>query len=329
MAVTISPEQLAKSAAKFRKELLQVPMLALGPALAYMTMRRGIRGSETVGSLSGTIELGPYDESRVDEDKVAIAGRTIHNYLGSVVKKFSPNDVVESIYGADINQGDGLKTVEITRQVLAFLAAKLGQGLALHLFDAVRNSKGTRTVDLFNGFDTITATEIDDGNISVEKGNLYEFTEAIDSTNAVDILVDFCRSASEQLVGIEDGGDTKGQGLNLYVPRSILYAYRDDYEATTGHTPIYDKFNQTSIKGFDNIHFVPLAAKANAPFIQLSRKNNMLIAVNQNGDPKETIAVEKYHPFKLDFVSTLWFGTDYESIAPEDLLVGKLVKAGE
>lgn len=327
MGVNITPEKLSKSAAKYRKELLAVPMLALGPALSYLTLRRGIRGSETVGTLTGNIELAPYNEDREDTEKVGISGRTVSNFLGSVVKKFSPNDVVESIYGADITQGDGLKNVDITLKVLSFLAAKLGRSLALHLFDAKRNAAGNKTVDLFNGFDTITSTEITDGKISTALGNLYEFSDAIDSTNAVDLITAFCRAASEELLEAEDGDDSKGQGLCLYLPRSIVYAYRDDYLATTGHSPIYDKFNQTSVKGFDNIKMVPLAAKAKAPYIQLSRKSNMIVAVNQKSDPKETVAVEKHHPFKLDFVSTLWFGTDYESIEPENLLVGKLKQA--
>lgn len=324
MSVEVTPEALAKSAAKFRKDLLQVPIFALGTTLQYFTLRRGIRGSETVGTLTGDIELGPYNEDRVDTDKVGIAGRTLHNYLGSVVKKFSPNDVVESIYGADINQGDGLKNVDITLKVLSFLGSKLGRSLALNLFKAVRNDKGTKTVDLFDGFDTITTKEIASGTLATSIGNLYEFTEAIDSTNAVDMLVSFCRAASDELLECEDGEDSKGSGLLLYLPRAIVNAYRDDYLATTGHTPIYNKFNQNSILGFDNIKMVPMAAKRGSSFIQLSRRSNMLIGVNQKGDPKETIAVEKHHPFKLDFVSTLWFGTDYESIDPENLLVGKL-----
>ena len=136
----------------------------------------------------------------------------------------------------------------------------------------------------------------------------------------------FCRAASDELLECEDGEDSKGSGLLLYLSRPIVDAYRDDYLATTGHTPIYNKFNQNTILGFDNIKMVPLAAKRGSNFIQLSRRSNMLIGVNQKSDPKETIAVEKHHPFKLDFVSTLWFGTDYESIAPENLLVGKLAK---
>ena len=43
--VDISPSELAKSAAKIRKELLKVSVLGLGPALRYFSVRTGIRYS--------------------------------------------------------------------------------------------------------------------------------------------------------------------------------------------------------------------------------------------------------------------------------------------
>lgn len=321
--VIITPESLAQSANKYRTQLLQVPIMALKYALNYFTIRTGIRGSETVGQIDGNFELGPYDPYRVNRDDVTIKGRTLHSYFGSVVKEFDPNTVYQSIYGSSIVKGEGLKNVPITLQVLSFMAGKLGKSLLLHLFDAVRNESGTKTVDLFNGVDTVTATEITAGNIATTKGNLFEFTDAINSTNAVDLITAFCRAASDELLECEDGEDSKADGLNLYVPRSIVYAYRDDYKATTGNSPIYDKFNQITVEGFPNIRLAPFAGKAKSKYIQLSHRNNMLIATDQLGD-KENILVEKYHPFVLSFIATLFWGFDYESIDPSRLLVGKL-----
>jgi hypothetical protein len=323
--VNITTEQLATSAAKIRADLLKMPILALGPALNYLTIRTGIRHSETVGQLSGSMEMGPYDPYRVDKDDVTITPRTLYTYFGSVVKKFHPNDVVQSIYGSSIVQGDGLKNVPIVVQVLSFLAAKIGKGFALHLFDAVRNSKGTKTSDLFDGLDTITLKEITDGNISVDKGNLYNFSEAITANNAVDMLTAFARAASDELLEAEDGADGSA-ALNLLVPRSIVYAYRDDYKATTGNSPIYDKFNQTVLEGFNNIRLVPFAGKANSSVIQLTTKQNTLFGCDQMGGV-ENITVEKHEPFILDFIATMFAGTNFESIDKERLLVGKLVTA--
>jgi len=121
MSVTITPDELAKSAAKYRKELLIMSIIALQNTLQHMSLRTGIRYKETVGELSGSIELGPYDEDRVDSTGVNIVGRELETYFGSVVKKFSPNSVYQSIYGDSIVSGDGLKNVPIAKAVLAYL----------------------------------------------------------------------------------------------------------------------------------------------------------------------------------------------------------------
>lgn len=323
--VVITPEQLATSAAKNRPELLRMPLMAMGNTLNYFTLRPGIRHSETVGELAGDFEIGPYNPYRVDQEDVSVKGRTLYTYFGSIVKEFDPNSVYQSIYGSSIVKGDGLKSVPIVLQVLSLMAGKLGQSLALHLFDAVRKDTGTKTVDLFNGVDTVTASEIASGGISVAKGNLYEFTDLIDSTNAVDLISDFVRSASDLLLDAPDGEDAKGDGLNLYVPRSVIYAYRDDYKATTGHSPIYDKFNQTTVEGFSNVRMIPFAGKSKSNFIQLSTKKNMLIGCDQTPGSVENITVEKHHAFLLQFIAALFFGFDFESISPERLHVGKLV----
>lgn len=320
--VVITPEALAQSANKYRSELLKLPVLALGYALNYFTVRTGIRGSETVGQIDDNLELGPYDPYRVDRNDLNITGRTLQSYFGSVVKEFDPNSVYQSIYGSSIVKGDGLKNVPVTLQVLSLLASKIGRSLLLHLFDAVRKPSGTKTVDLFNGVDTVTAAEITAGNIATSKGNLFEFSDAITSNNAVDLITAFCRAASDELLECEDGEDSKAVGLNLYVPRSVIYAYRDDYKTTTGQSPIYDKFNQMTVEGFPNIRFVPFAGKAKSKFIQLSQRNNMLIATDQLGDT-ENILVEKHHPFVLSFIATLFWGFDFESIDASRLLVGK------
>lgn len=324
--VDISPADLAKSAAKIRKELLKIPVLGLGPALRYFSVRTGIRYSETVGTVDGDFELVPYDSGRVTHDNVSVNGRTLYTYFGDVVADFDPNSVYQSIYGSSITSGEGLKNVPIVQQILSFMAAKVGKKLRLHLFDAVRKDTGKKTVDLFNGVDTVTQNEITAGNIAVAKGNLFDFSEAIDSTNAVDMLTAFCRAASDELLECEDGEDSASDGLNLYVPRGIVYAYRDDYKATTGHSPIYDKFNQMVVEGFPNIRFVPFADKANSDFIQLSTKKNMLIGTDQMSGV-ENVTVEKHHPFLLMFIMTMFFGFDFESIDPSRLFVGKLKKS--
>lgn len=318
--VVVSPEALAKSAAKYRREILMMPVFALGEFLQHVSLRTGIRYSETVGEMSGSMELGPYSETRIDDDDVQIVGRTLYTYFGSVVKKFSPNKVYQSIYGNAITKGEGLKNVDITREVLNFLGKKVGNSLYWNMWNAVRNDNGTKTKDLFNGFDTITSKEITDGNIAVAKKNLLTLTEDIDATNAVDVLKTIWRSADPML---------KREKCKLFVPPSVLDAYNDDYKATTGSIAYNTKFNQTFVEGSENkCEIVAIDNKAGSKYLHLTTKQNMLVGVNQTGE-EETVAVEKHEAFVLQFIMTAFFGCQFESISPERMLAIKLKEAAQ
>ncbi len=294
-----------------------VPVHALAKSLQHMTLRTGVRHSEKVGELTGDIEMGPYSETRVDDKAVSISTRELKTYLGSVVKKFSPNSVAQTVYGSSITKGESLTNVEIVRLVLSYLSAKIGAGIDRHLFNAVRKADGNKTVDLFDGFDTITGQEITSDSISTDLGNLYEFSEPITKLNAVDQVVTFCRSADDFLQETE--------GAKLLISRDIYNAYVDDYKATTGAIVYNDKFLKTSVEGFDNVELVPMYQKKNAPYIQLTTKSNLLVGVDQEGD-EEDIVIEKHAPFVLDFVATMFFGTQFETLDKTRLLVGKLAE---
>lgn len=317
--VIITEQELAKlstSAAKLRKELLRMPLMALRDFLGHVTLRTGIRYSETIGELTGHMELGPYSQTRVDDSDVNITPRTLYTYLGSVVKKFDPNWIYQSIWGSNITKGDGLKTTDITQQVLAKLAAEVGAALYWAVWGAKRNDSGDKTKDLFDGFDTIAAKEVEDGNVSVEKGNLFDLDIAtIDKTNAVDTLKAIWRKADHHL---------KQGKCQLFVPSYVLDAYNDDYKITTGSIPYNTQFNQTFVEGSSNkCEIVALPNKDGSKFMQLTTKSNMLVGTCQMSD-EESVSVEKYSPFTLDFVMTMFFGTQYESINKERILfIGK------
>lgn len=313
--VTITPEALAKSAASFRKEILMMPVYALGDFLKHVTLRTGIRYSETVGELTGDMQIAPYDESREDNDGVNIVARTLHTYFGDVVKNFSPNSVYQSIYGSALTKGEGLKTTNITRLVLDYLSSKVGQNLYKSVWKAKRSDTGTKTIDLFNGFDTITADEITAGNIAAGKGNFLQLdVTKIDATNAVDTLKKIWRAANEHL---------RDQQCKLFVPPSVLDAYNDDYKTVTGAIPYNLQYKQTFVEGSENrCEIVALANKSGSDYIHLTTKNNMLVGVNQMGED-ETVAVEKHKAFVLQFIMTMFFGCQFESISPERLLVAK------
>lgn len=280
-----------------------------------MSIRPGIRYKETVGELSGAIEIGPYSESRIDQGDINIVPRELETFFGSVVREFSPNTIYQSLWGSSVTKGEGLKDTDITKQVVAYLMKKMSEALNKNVWSAKRNANGTKTADLFNGFDTIAQDEITAGKLSAEKKNLYSFSAAIDETNAVDALKEFYRSADDIL---------KGEQTKLFISHSIYDAYVEDYKATTGAIVYNREFDKTTLEGSrGKCELVPLSNKADSNLIQLTTQGNMLIGVDQESD-LEKILIEKHAAFVLQFIVTMFFGCQYESISKERLLVGKL-----
>lgn len=318
--VNITVEQLSKSALKFRKEILMMPVMSMRENwLPYVSLRPSIRYAEQVGQMSGSAEIGPYSEDYIDDSDVKIVPRTLYTYFGSLQKKFSPNSVYQSIYGSAITKGEALKTTDITRQVLNYLSMKVGESLFDHQWDAVRNDEGHKTVDLFDGYDTITKKEITAGNISVANGNMVNVNPStIDATNAVDTLKAIYRAADPHL---------RKAKTNMFVTPSIFDAYCDDYKQTTGAIAYNTQFKQTFVEGSENrCSIIPVTNKAGSAYIHLTTKQNMLAGCNQEGDEEE-VSVEKYEAFRLLFVMTMFWGVEFESISKERLLVAGKVTA--
>jgi len=313
---TVSHVELNKAAQKFRKELLIMAIIGLGDTLQHMTLRTGIRYKETVGQMDGPVELMPYTGLLDDaDDDITIIGRDLETYLGQSVKMFDPNVLVQTLYGSAITKGEALKGVDINQAVLTLMMKKISGGLNKSIFSAVRNSAGKTTSTLFNGFDKTTALEITGGDIAVAKNNLYEFTEAIDATNAVDALKAIYEASSDEL---------QAEQTKLYIPRALYNAYNKDYQATVGSVPYNKEFQKTFLEGSgDTCQLVPLVGKKDAPYIQLTTKGNMLVGVNQQGEEEQIEVRRGNNPFQLQFVTTMFFGTQYETLSPEKLMVGK------
>lgn len=313
-AINISDAELQKSAVTYRKDLLVMPVIAAEATLQHMTPRPGVAGREVLGQLSGGIELGPYDPKRYDDDGLDIKPRTLETYLGSVIKRFDLNSVAKSVYGSLTTQGEALTSLDLARQVLNYLSMQLGRNLNLHIWSAKRNDTGTKTKDLFDGFDTITQKEIAAGTIDTSEGNFMQLSQAIDESNATDILMSIYESADDILQGVP---------TKMFVPISVYRAYNKDYLASFGNVVYNTQFKKTYLEGTDNLcELVPLASKKGSPYIHLTTKSNMIYGYGDGLD-SEKIAIEKHHEFLLSFVATMFFGCQFEAINKERLMVAK------
>ena len=315
MSFNLTQDDLKKSATTFQKELLITPVISCSETLQHFTGRPGVAGREVIGQLTGNIELGPYNATRVDDTGVKITPRVLETYLGSVVKRFDQNEAAKTVWGEAFAQGEELTKAALVLQVLIYLSAQLGKNLDAALWTAERNDSGDKTKDLFDGFDTITKKEIDATSISTAQGNLHEFTEAFSSTNTVDKLMDFYQAAAPELQAVE---------TKLYIPYSVYNHYNRDYATRFGSTPYNHEYSKTFLEGTQNLcELVPLASKKGSEYVHLSTKKNMLYGYGA-GMADENIAIEKYHEFLISFVATMYFGVQFETIAKESLFVGKI-----
>lgn len=314
-AINISDAELQKSAVTYRKDLLVMPVISAEETLKHMTPRPGVAGREVLGELSGDIEFGPYDPKRVDDNDLNAKPRTLETYLGSVVKRFDPNSVAKTVYGSLVSQGDALASTDIARQVLNFLSMKLGRGLNMHLWDAKRNDSGTKTVDLFNGFDTITKQEVDAGTIATGEGNYIELGEAIDRNNAVDLLMDIYEKADDVLQGVP---------TKMFVPFDVYNAYNKAYLSSFGNVVYNQQYKKSYLEGSNQLcELVPLASKNGSKYIHLTTKSNMVYGYG-DGLAQEKVAIEKHHEFLLSYIATMYFGCQFETVSKERLMVAKL-----
>lgn len=312
MALLTLATALATSAQKYRKAILQLPTIGIGDAIKHMTPRPGVSYKETVGQIGATSELRPYDGNNNSAETVFLKERTLETFLGSCVELFDPNGVRKTIWAQMKANGDKIQNADLNKAVLFAIADSIMSKLNAKLFTAVRNDSGSTTAELFNGFDTITGTEIAAYNITAALGN-YHTCAAITSNNAVDILKAAYRAASDELQSIP---------TKLYMPYSAYNAYNDDYQLTVGAAPYNKEFQKTFLEGSGNLcELVPMVAKKGSTYLHLTTKSNMLYGYG-NGVENESVEVRRGdNAFKLQFIMAMFFGVQFETIDKRRLLV--------
>ena len=323
-AINVNPAALLQeyqaAAIKWRKGLLSMPLVGMEKAIKEMTVRTGIRYKEMVGALSLGAELAPHKSSRVTTDKaLEILYREAETFFGSLNLQFDPTSIIQTIHGADMEgKGPGMSKSEFAKLVLFQLAKDVSNGLYRNLWSAVRDGNGDTTATLFNGFDTITQTEITGGGLAAAKGNYVKLTEQLTAENAYDLLKDAIRQADESLLD---------EPVNIYTSYDIFNKYNDAYLATHAGIPYNGQFDQMRMEGVGgNAMFVPMGNKKDSKFIHVTPKKNMLICTDQLSD-MENVFVGQYSPFLLNFVMTMFFGVQFESLDKRRMLVIELADA--
>ena len=300
-----SPEDFQNAAIKYRSELLMLPIIGCQDTLQYMTARPGIRYKERVGTMSGDAQFAPYKPTRASDFNLNVDYRELETFFGSVVSDFEPNSAVSTLLGTGATKGDGQISTPTAKSVLALIAKSLSEHLNDAIWNGVRNATGDTSKDLFNGFDTITQSEITAQNISAEKGNYLKLTEDITAANAVDVAKKILFSLDPRL---------RSQELFLYCSQDFVDKYNEGYLLSHGGIPYNTEYGQTAVEGSNGKRkLVPLYNKAGSKFMHVTTKSNMLVGFDQMGDI-ENVMVKEYKPFILSYIATMFFGVQFESI---------------
>lgn len=308
---------LVNSGAKYRREVLLMPIAALmDTVLNHMTLRKGIRGDETVGTADSDAELRPYKSEKGETDSSKFTARTLTTYLGDVVEEFDPYQLFATVYGEQFEDLTERKEADVVKKLSLAMAKRIAKKLAKAIFSGVRNDKGTKTTDLFNGFDTITAKEITDGNIATAKGN-YIDVDQITEVNAGDVLKKIYDEASEELQEAEE--------LRMYMPKTVKKMYEKWCLAEFGSVVYNTTYNKNVLHGTDEnpCQLVALAGQKGSNYIYLSTKSNMLVGCDQKSSMEKVKIRECDNPKMLQFFMCMFFGVNFESIASEHLMVAK------
>ena len=304
--LTFTLQEFQEAATKWRSDLLMLPIIGIQETLKYMTARPGIRYKENVGALSGDAQFGPYKPSRSTDFNLNVDYRTLETFMGSVVAKFEPNSAVSTLLGqVGATKGDGQMKAPTALHVLALIA----RGLSEHLNEAIwagkRNAAGDTTIDLFDGFDTITDKEITSGAIAAEEGNYMKLTEEVTSANAVDAAKEILFSLDPRL---------RSQDLYMFCTQDFADKYNEGYLLSHGGINYNTQYSQTTVEGSNGrLHIIPMYNKIGSKFIHICPKSNMLIGYDQMGDV-ESVMVKEYEPFILSYIATMFFGCQFESI---------------
>lgn len=303
--LTFTLEQYQDAARKYKKELLMLPILGSKDTLQFMTGRPGIRYKETVGTADYSAQFGPYNPSRRSNENLKLDFRTLETFLGSVVSDFEPNSAISTLLGQGATKGDGQMQTPTAKLVLALMAKSLSYNLNNAIWGATRNPNGSTTMDLFDGFDTITSKEIVAETISASKGNYLKLTDQITKQNCCDVLKDILFHLDPHL---------RAQNLYAYCSQEIVDMYNESYQLSHGGLPYNTKYVQNAVEGSDGrLILVPLANKSNSKFIHITTKANMLYGYDNMGD-ETSINVKEFSPFMLSFIATMFFGVQFETI---------------
>ena len=312
-------EDYQKTAIKWEKTLLDLPIRAAMDVLKFMHGITGLRGKQRFGEVSADSQFAPFSRTRKQNAEVNIKYREIETFLGNVIEEFSPVDYALLTMGYDDPiLGEKIKGASTTALVLFQLAKARGQHIAQAVLTGKRNAEGTTTEDLCDGLVTIAEKEITAGTISESVGNLIKLSDEFSMQNACDLI-------KEEIVFRLNHFLRRENSVLLCAPE-LVDMYNESYQATHSTLNYNTAYNQPFVEGSNNrLTLVGLPEMEGQTHLILTQKDNMLWATDNKSDESFVDIMRTGH-YDLSFAANMFLGTQFRTIDPRRLAIIELAE---
>ena len=293
--------------------LRQLPIRAAADVLKFFVPVKKLRGKRRFGEISGNSQFAPFKRDRVSSASVNIDYREIETFHGNVIETFAPVDYLDIPLGYhDPVITEAIKKAGTTFLVLAQLVKARGQHIAQCAFTGKRNADGDTTLDLCDGLLTIADAEIEDGNISVAKGNLYKVGEAVTNANACDIAKDIVFSSNQFL---------RRENNVLLCPTAFADAYNESYLLSHSGLVYNKQYDQPYVEGSGHkLTIIPVPELDGTDQAIMTHTSNLLYGTYNDADQTSVDIMRAGH-YDLSMASDMWLGFQFRTIDPRRLRI--------
>lgn len=306
---------------KWSPVYMRLPIAQAEDVLKYFTPITKLRGKMRMPSIKGKSQFRPFDKRKKSDADVDIDYRTIETFHSNVIETFAPVDYVDVPLGYDSQYlGEAMKKAPQSALVMAELSASRGEPIAQTAFTGKRNPSGNTTEDVCDGVITIAESEIEAGNISVGKGNLYEMPKALTYENCCDEIKKFVFSMDPYL--------RKATNF-LFCSPEIEDMYNESYLLTHQSVPYNDKYDQPYVEGSNKkLTLVGLPQLAGCGVIFATCKQNLVFGTYLSKD-KDSVDIIREGHYELSMCADMWMGFQFRTLDKRVIKFIKLKRDGE
>lgn len=302
---------------KWSPFLLQLPVATAKDVLKFFTHVPNLRGEKKMPSIFGKSQFSPFRKDKSSESTVEIEWRTLKTKHANVIDSFAPVDYVDMPLGLDSSYfGEKLKKAPQAVLIMAQFQAAHGEPFAQAVFTGKENDEGDTNEDVCDGLITIAKDEIEAGNISEEKGNLY-IMKPLTMENCCDEIKKFVFSMDPFL---------RKQNNFLFCSPEVVDMYNESYLLTHQSVSYNKEYDQPYVEGSSKkLTLVGLPQLAGTDIMFATQKKNLLYGTYLESDYSFVDILRKNH-YEMSMASDMWMGFNYRTL---DKRVIKFIQISE